>query len=292
MTAVPAELFAVRGDGPQALAPPRPITSVHDLPADLPFGVYTVFRTFDHNKFLHLGTHLDRLEQSTALLGWKFTLGRPALRRALHQVCTAYTHADARVRVDILARPATQLDTSSRVLLTLAPFVPVPAALYEEGVRVGLAPRLHREQPRAKKADFALARQEYPRGLPDAYDYLLLDEAGRILEGSSSNFYAVREGVVWTAGEGVLAGVTRRIVLQLIAELEIPLRLQAVPLAAVKRLQEAFMSSSSRGLLPIVAIDGNRVGDGRPGPITRRLMAAYEQYVAVAIRPAIGPEQA
>ena len=282
------QLFAVTPDGPQRVQLPQPPSSIHDLPPDLPYGVYTVFRTFEHNKFLGLADHLARVEQSADIIGWDYRLDKERVRLALDRVCSAYERPEARVRIDVLAAAAPQLGIESRVLITLAPFTPVPAACYEQGVRLGLAPRLRRSEPRAKKADFVLARRDYPRQQPDAFDYLLLDEDGHILEASSSNFYVVRQGAVWTADDGVLEGITRKIVLQLIDDLDIPLRLQAIPLQELADYDEAFLSSSSRGLVPVVAVAGQALGAGRPGPLTRRLMRAYERYVAREIRPAVG----
>lgn len=287
MTDAP-QLFAVTGQGPVRLALPAPVASIHDLPDDLPFGIYTAFRTYDHDKFLNLGAHLDRMQQSIELLGWEYRLDRLALRRALAEVCAAAPWPNARVRVDVLEAPAARWPGARRLLLTLAPFEPVPLRHYREGVRVGLARRLQRVQPLAKRADFVLARRDYPLGRPEAYDCLLLDEADHILEGSSSNFYVLCDGVLWTAGDGVLEGITRKIILQELAPpLSIPVRLQAPALAQADSFDEAFLSSSSRGLIPVVNIAGTIIGPGTPGPATRRLMAAYGRFVAEAIRPAV-----
>jgi len=219
--------------------------------------------------------------------------------------------------------PAEALGTTSRELIALQPFTPPPPELYERGVAVGFAGGLAREQPLAKTADFAarrpatagLAALERPlerpptadgRPLPEQpsatdplaavggrpsavvpYEYLLLDSAGRILEGTGTNFWAVRDGVMYTAGEGVLEGITREILLQLIAGLGIPLRLEAVGAADVATLDEAALSGSSRALLPVVSIAGQTVGDGRPGPIVGRVLAAYNAFVAENVRTAM-----
>lgn len=283
----PVQLFAVTQDGPERLHPAKSPASIHDLPPDLPYGVYTALRTFQHNRFLELGAHLDRLQSSIERIGWDYQLNRAMLRKSLHLACTAYPLPDSRVRVDILAQAPASLGSESRILLTLAPFAPLPPSLYEEGVRVALAPRLHRPQPEAKRADFVLARRDYPLGRPEAYEYLLLNGQGQILEGSSSNFYAVRRGVLWTAEKGVLHGITRQIILSLAAGLGIPIRLQPAPLEELASFEEAFISSSSRALVPVVEVAGRRVGDGKPGEVTKELLRAYRHYVAREVRPAI-----
>ena len=121
----------------------------------------------------------------------------------------------------------------------------------------------------------------------DPYEYLLLDPAGRILEGAGTNFWAVRDGVVYTAAEGVLEGITREILLKLIPELGIEVRLAAVGADEIATLDEAALSGSSRAFLPVVKIAGQPVGNGRPGPISQRILAAYNDFVRANVRTAV-----
>ena len=97
----------------------------------------------------------------------------------------------------------------------------------------------------------------------------------------------MRDGVVHTAGEGVLEGITREIVLKLVTDMGIPLRLEPIAADEIGTLDEAALSGSSRAFLPVVSIAGQTVGDGRPGPITRRVLDAYNAFVTRNIRPAL-----
>lgn len=282
------QLFAVTSAGPQPLPVPLEATSFDDLYTGLAVGVYSALRTYEHNKFLCLEAHLDRTERSMALLGWGEALDRDSLRRALHEVCTAAPFADTRVRFDILAEPAYALGSDSRILIALMPFTPPPLQLYEQGVTVELTQELSRPQPLAKTADFAQQRRAFQEAQPSsAYESVLVSADGRLLEGTGTNFYGVRDGVVWTAGEGVLEGVTRRIILDLLPQLDIPLRLEAVHVSDIPHLDEAALSGSSRAVLPVVQIDGQVIGDGQPGPISRRILAAYNVFVQKAIKTAV-----
>ena len=283
----PNQLFAVTADGPLPLPVPEGASGVHDIFDALPLGVYSALRTFKHNKFLDLDAHIARTEQSVALLGWDYQLDQMALRRALHEVCTAYPGPDSRVRFDLLAAPAAALGTDSRLLIALSPFEPPPPHYYADGVRVALADALRRERPLIKAASFVLKRRPYPLGQPESYEHLMLNEAGFILEGSSSNFYAIYQEELWTAGEGVLGGITRLIILRLAEEIGLPVRLTPIHREQLAEIDEAFLSSASRAVLPIVGVGDQPVGDGRPGPATRRLMAAYDAYARAAIRTAI-----
>lgn len=279
------QLFAVTDQGPQPLPTPADAKDFTDLYHGLTLGVYSVVRTFGHNQFLHLEHHLARTVKSMRLLGWDYHLDETRLRQAIHTVCTAFPASEMRVRLDVLAEPARQLGTESRELLTLMPFAPLPATYYSQGVAVAFAADLQRANPLIKTADFAEARKRSGSDVT-SFEVLLVD-GDKILEGASSNFYGVRNGTVQTAGTGVLEGITRAIILDLVRQAQLPLQLEPVRVNEVPQLTEAALSSSSRGLLPIVQIGETRIGDGAPGPLTRHLMTAYDAYVAAHVQTAI-----
>lgn len=281
--------YAVEKAGLRPLPIPPNAHSFTNLLAGLPLGVYSALRTYSHNQFLYLKQHLDRTDQSMALLGWGERLERPLLCAAIEAVVTAVPWQDSRVRFDVLAQPAPKmLGTHSRLLLAVQRLAPIPAELYEKGVAVGIAAGLNRENPLAKTAEYTRHRAAFlATHHEDVYEYLLLDDAERLLEGTGTNFWGVRQGVLYTAGEGVLEGITRKIILQLAPELGIPVRLEAIPLADVAMLDEAALSGSSRAFLPVVKIGAQVVGNGRPGPISRQILRAYNDFLAANIQPAI-----
>lgn len=295
------QLFAVTPSALQPLPVSESARSFDDLYDGLALGVYSALRTFAHKKFLCLQEHIERTKKSIALLGWDYELDEELLRQALHQVCSAYPDEEMRVRFDVLAEPAIALGSDSRLLIALMPFSPPAPALYENGVAVDFAPDLIRNQPLVKTADFAQRRRRYPLGqagvvaaadvAPTAgvYEYLMMDENGRLLEGTGTNFYAVREGIVYTAGEGVLEGITRQIVLDLLPEIGVSVCLQAISKQEIASLDEAFLSGSSRAILPVVSIAGQPIGNGQPGVITRRLLITYNNFVARSIKTAVEP---
>jgi branched-chain amino acid aminotransferase len=280
------QLFAVDQGGIRPLPVPENVTSFDQLYDGLELGVYSALRTFVHNKFLYLEHHIQRTRDSVALLGWPDELDEARLRQGLHEACSQYPLPEARVRFDFLAAPPTHLGTDSRLLIGLMPFTPPPPELYETGVRVGFAPDLARKNPLAKTADFAQKRRAYKVG-GEVYEYLLLGEQGEILEGTGTNFYGVLDGVFHTAGTGVLAGITRKIILDLAEALNIPTSLEPVIMAQIPQLTEAALSGSSRALLPVVQIGEQVVGNGRPGPVCQQILAAYNKFVAQEVKTAI-----
>ncbi len=282
------QLFAVTATALQPLPVPAGAKAFTDLYHGLALGVYSIARTFAHNKFLRLDHHLARTVNSMRLLGWDYRLDEAHLRRAIHTLCSAFPAPEMRVRMDVLAEPAVALGTDSRELLALAPFTPLPADFYAQGVAVDFATGLTRGNPLIKTADFAEARaREHVGGHTTSYEALLVDGAGNILEGTSANFYGVRAGALYTAGQGVLEGITRAIILDLARDLPMPVHTTPIHVAAIDQLDEAAISSSSRGILPVVQIGDIAIGNGKPGPYTQRLMAAYDRFVAQNVQTAI-----
>lgn len=272
-----SQLYAITPTGPSQLSVPPNATDFTDLYAGLALGVYSIVRTFHHNRFFQLEHHLARTVNSMRMLGWDYQLDETRLRRAIHECCTAYPAPEMRVRIDILAEPATALGSESRELLALMPFTPPPATLYTNGVALDYATGLHRENPLIKTASFAASRKQ--AGNANAYEHLLCNDQGEILEATSANFYAVRNGVLYTAGKEILEGVTRRIVLDLVEDGGIPLQLTAIKMEDVPTLDEAMISSSSRGVMPVVRIGEQVIGEGKPGAVAQQLNTAYNAYV-------------
>jgi D-alanine transaminase len=120
-----------------------------------------------------------------------------------------------------------------------------------------------------------------------AFEAWQLDAEGCITEGTSSNAWIVTaagEVVTRSADRSILNGVTRQRVLDLLARHGLTLSERRFSLAEAKAAPEAFLTSASNFIIPVVRIDGAAVGDGRPGPVTQRLAAAYASYAAAGGR--------
>lgn len=263
---------------------PTEATSLDALSLRLPRGAYTTFRTYGGSKALGLAGHLDRLVESAAIEGFALTLDQDTARRALAEALARCGFSEARVRLTL-----PYYEEQVELYIALEPFTEPDPEAYRLGVRCATAPaNLRRETPRAKSTSFIAPASQARASGTGVNELLLLDGAGRILEGSSSNFYGVLDGALRTAEEGMLAGITRGIVLGL-AENLLPVVRESVVLADLPRLQEAFLTSVSRGVLPVVAIDAQQIGDGRPGPVTVELARRFQAYIQASIEP-IAPD--
>lgn len=282
------ELYAVTPEGPRRLDVPASIEDPTRVFDSLPRGIYEALRTFDHVRFVGLQEHVERAERSMASLGLPGPLDRGALRRALHAVVSEFPADETRVRFDVLAGPAAAYGSQERVLVQAADLVLPRPEDYRDGVRVSLTGEVRRRRPAVKEAQWVVDRRAATARAREGGDPILVDERGRLLEGVQSNLFLVRDGALWTAPTaGVLAGVTRRFLIGLAEEAGIEVREEFVHESEIATLDEAFFTTSVRGVLPVVGVGDATIGDGRPGAVTRRLMESYAEHCARVARPAI-----
>ena len=167
-----------------------------------------------------------------------------------------------------------------RLMVTCASADHLDPGLYKNGVAVSIAsfPRVHAIDPRVKATAYLpaiLARLEADE--QSCYESMFLDSRGRILELSTANFFAIRDGEVLTPPLrlGILEGVTRKAVLRLARAQGLRAKEAILRPEDLTGWQEAFLTSAVRGIIPIVRLGGTRVGTGRPGPVTKALMKAF-----------------
>jgi branched-chain amino acid aminotransferase len=238
--------------------------------AALPEGAYTTLRTYGGRRVVRLESHLRRLEESVALKGGSGTIARGEARAAIAATLDATRHAESRLRLTF-APP--------RLFVAVEPFAPLPAAAYERGVACVIVD-VRRENPHAKDTRFIATAQGVYRTLPPgAEEGLIVGEDDAVLEGLSSNFFAVKDGVLRTEGERALFGVTRSLVLE-VASSVLAVDERPVTRGDLPAVDEAFVTSVSREVLPVVSIDGLPVGDGRVGRLTRGVMDGFAALVA------------
>ncbi len=254
--------------------------SMDQVTSTMPIGAYTTFRTFNNNEVFHLDEHLSRLENTFTLEQKKLPVTKAKLRVALRHVIDYLPPQDYRVRILI----PTQVTTPEGYIIAET-LIPYPQKYYREGIRV-VTINMTRNKPRAKLStiiqDTAAIKEKL---LAEYQEIILMDENGFLLEGISSNFFALANNILYTAHSGILEGITRRTILQVIKENHIPQKSFPIHVSSITSLQEAFISSSSRGVFPVVRINEIEIGKGIPGEITQRISTLYNQKIQTDLVP-------
>lgn len=241
-------------------------------------GIYTLANTFDHGKVLKLDAHLNRLEDSARRENIPLVVDRLALRKALRHIIEESGYEDVRYRITV------PREAPEEIILSIEPFKGHPPEIYTIGVKaITLPPTVSRTNPVAKTTGWMHDRDSVPLP-PGIFTGLLLNEQSDILEGTSSNFYAILNGELRTAGDGVLPGIAQQIIFE-IAPAILPLNRHAVQVKNIPQITEAFISGSSRGIVPVIEIDGIPIGDGKPGTLTKQLRQAYAEWLQNHLEP-------
>jgi branched-chain amino acid aminotransferase len=239
-----------------------------------------------HGSFFRLEDHLDRFERSMEHLRLSPPQDRAEIRDTLIECVRLSGLRDAYAEVICtrgVPRPGSRdpRDCENRFYAFVVPFVWIAdPGKQERGLHavIGSKQRIAPESvdPTVKNYHWL----DLETGLLEAYErggetVVLVDAQDNVVEGPGFNIFAVKDARISTPDRGVLEGITRKTIIELAAELGIPLEASPVPADELGQADEVFLSSTAGGLIPVTMVDGVSVGDGVPGSLTRRLREAY-----------------
>ena len=254
--------------------------SINDLAVLRSYGVFESLRTYNRRPF-HLGEHLDRLYHSASLIDLEIPYTRDFIAHIIYETIERNSYKHATLRLFITGGESEDgiLPTGNAVLAVLITVLGErDMERFSRGTKL-VTTRLHRALPEAKTTNYVAAIRALKEAARyGASDALFVNEQDHVLEATRSNFFIFRGDTLITPRTGVLIGVTRNVVLGLARDRfaieERPIQLEELFLA-----DEAFLTSSSREITPIVQIDDWTIGDGKPGPRTYELEQRFIELV-------------
>jgi branched-chain amino acid aminotransferase len=251
--------------------------------------VYETLRTY-HGRPFELARHLARLRASAARLGFAIPVDDADLGRQLGALLDRAANFESYIRL-IVSRGVGDISyhfarvSGPTIVMVVKPLEPFPESAYRDGIDVAVVTVRRNPKdaldPAIKSCNLLnnilAVREAQARGSEEA---LLLNHRGELAEGASTNLFVVKDGSVRTPplAAGILAGITRDVLFGLIRDLHLPLVEEPMPLEVLRSADEAFVTSSTREAMPVRAVDGQPVGEGRPGPVTRKIIAAFRAY--------------
>jgi branched-chain amino acid aminotransferase len=261
--------------------------AVGDLGFVRGYGVFDVLRTYDRVPF-ELDAHLRRLQRSADQIELALPWPLEALSELVHE--TLSRNAAVEPQLDVTIRIVVTGGASANFLLPEdAPSLTImPAAvralspqMYSKGARL-ITVDIPRFMPSVKSINYvsAILGQKRARQA-GAVEALYCTAEGVISECTTSNFFLVRGGRLITPDQDVLAGITRNVALELAADLG-GVVLRPILREELHTADEAFITSTTKEILPIVLVDDVIIGSGRPGIYTQRLRALFRSYVQQA----------
>lgn len=238
-----------------------------------------------------LERHLTRLRNSARGLALQVPWSDSEITAEVRRTLEDAGNPDSYIRL-IVTRGEGEIDidpsscTRPQRVILVTGLKTYPDHYYSRGINVALVSvkRNVKEavNPGIKTGNYlnnVLAKMEANRA--GAQDALMLNPQGHLTECTTSNFFFVREGRVCTPSLecGILAGITRDIVIQLAREQGILVEEGQWPPEILEEAQEAFLTGTTKKVMPVSHLDGKPLGPGQPGPITQQLMRLYDQYL-------------
>ncbi len=262
---------------------------IDDRGTDFADGVYEVI-AYQGRKFIDYAPHMARLERSLALLQITPPDTMENISRAIEGLIEQNNIEDGLLYLRITRGVSERYhpfpkDVKASIVITVKPWKKQPEAEYTNGTAVITFPEIRWAWRHVKSISLlpnVIAKQKsVEAGVKEAW---FVEKDGTITEASSSNVYIVKDKTIIThpEGENILGGITRATVLRLARDSQIKIEERKFTLDEALKADEAFMTSTSMGAIPVVEIDGKKLGSGKVGEISKKLHELYEQYAKEA----------
>lgn len=253
-------------------------------------GVYETLRVYKGVVF-KIDEHIERLFRSASMISLKLPKSHNEIKKAIYKTIRANKHNEAYVRISISrgAGPIgldPELCTNPTFVIISKTFKKYPDKYYKKGVKiaiVGIRRNFKKAlDPKIKSLNFLnniLAKIEAKE--KNAYESIMLNYRGYIAEGTITNIFFVKGGVLYTPAVdvGILDGITRRLILDIAKELKIKVREGNFIPADIYSAAEVFISNTTMEVMPVTKVDNMKISRGA-GSVTKKLHMAYRKKVA------------
>ena len=242
-------------------------------------GVYEVIPIYG-GRPLRLKEHLVRLSRSLEAIGMSPPLDESAWAEIIAELVEGAE--DQQVYIQVTRGPQPKRDhtipavVSPTVFAMCTPIAPIPVG----GIAAVTVEDLRWDRCDIKAitllANILLRQRALDQGATEA----IIVRDGSALEGAASNLFVVRDGALTTPPNGptILPGITRDLVIEVARGVGLSVTEETLSLDDLMRADEIWLTSSTREILPVIALDGRPVGSGEPGPVWRRVLEAYQVF--------------
>lgn len=262
-------------------------THIEDRGYQFADGVYEVIALVG-NRLLDLDPHLDRLEYSLNELQIENPISRSALKHIIQILLQKNRLHNGMVYIQVTRGVAPRyhefpVKSQPTLVITCRYVCPNKVArIRKQGVKVISLPDIRWARPDIKSISLLPNILGKQKALDNgAYEAILINRNGHITETNSTNFWiAPKKGILQTypASNDILNGITRQRLMKLVAPLGIEVKEQPFTLDDALKAEEAFLSSSVSGIVPVIQIDDHTIGKGQPGTIVPQLIKSYQQF--------------
>lgn len=254
-------------------------------------GVFEGIRAYG-GKVFQAQAHIDRLFDSAKYIRLAIPYTKQELTDTIYETMRANGQADAYIRL-VVTRGEGSLGlepfkcSAPSVFIIVDQVALYPEEMYREGMAVIIAKTVRTSvrmlNPAVKSLNYLnniIAKIEASdAGVAEA---IMLNEHGRVAECTGDNMFMVKGGKVITPppSEGILIGITRQVVLNLAGKLNVPVVEKEITIEELLAADECFLTGTAAEVIAVTKIDNRAIGQGKVGPVTKKLFEAFRQYIA------------
>lgn len=241
------------------------------------YGVFDYLRTYQGKPF-HLRDHLLRLKYSADQIGLHLPASLEEIEKIVFVLLKKNGFKESSIKIVVTGgfSPDQMMpEQNSSLMVLVYSFKPFPDHFYKKGIKAISTP-LIRVVPTAKTTHYVSAIMALKKAREqDAVEALYLNSKGEILEATTSNFFAIKDGKLMTpASDEILFGITREVILKLEPACEVG----PILYRDLREMDEAFIAASNKEIMPIIQVDGVKIGTGEVGPKTMKIMGQFQDY--------------
>ena len=266
--------------GGQWVHPDKASISINDVGVLRGYSVFESLRTYNRRPF-HLDLHLTRLYRSAILIEMDIPWSSEQIASVVREIIERNTYQHAAIRLLITGGESEDgmLPSGEPLLVVLiTPLDERDMVRFAKGCKL-ITTKLQRVSPEAKTANYIAAVRALKEAVRrSAADALFVNEREHVLEATRSNFFIFRGDTLITPRRGILLGITRNVVIEL-ARRKFTIEERPILLEELTLADEAFITSSSKEITPVVQIDDLIIGDGKPGQRTYKLEQLFIEMV-------------
>lgn len=255
------------------------VLPVSDLAVLRGYGVFDFMRTYGGRPF-HLKAHVKRLRNSAHLIGLSCPWSLQEIRDIVEETLRRNDYSESNIRLLITGGDSDDSitpGTQPRLLVMISEVNTYPVHWYKAGVKI-ITKDITRFIPGAKSIDYIRAILALDDAKAQhAVESLYVDSHDNVLEGTTSNVFVVSDGNVVTPAENILPGITRDVVLEITAS-SFEIAVRSVTKKELQRADEVFLTSSNKEILPVIQVDDQQIGNGKPGKVTFQIMNLFKAY--------------
>lgn len=252
--------------------------SAFDISVLRGFGIFDFLRTYRHEPFM-LTEHVDRLFKSAKHLGMVVPYNKEEIKNIILEGIRRNKKEAADFAIRIVVTGGVGIDSVTpgkhSLLVIFSPLQDYPKSYYEKGVKIITYPE-KRVIAEAKSLNYLIGVVALGKAKKEkAVEAVYRDEKGKLYEGTTSNFFVVMNKTIVTPKNEILMGVTRQVLLKLAKKQGIKLVEKDIYYKDISKCKEAFITASNKEVMPVVKIDAKKVGNGKVGPITKKLIEDF-----------------